>query len=137
MKFSLIKKIKSFRLVFELIDVLRQRRSELRLARKITRKQYRQLRREESELDDIAINYGLLMLRQIETDLEEPGAAIKSATEQVENTIKKIEGFNEILGIVTGVVDLFEEIAETVVSPTPFANVKGLVTNLQDLLARI
>ncbi len=124
-------------LIFKLIDVLNQRRTELRLARKITRRQFRQLRREASELDDIAINYGLLMLRQIETDLEEPGAAIKSATEQVENKIKEIEGFNESLGIIIGVVDLFEEIVETIASPTPFANIGGLVANLQNLLNRV
>ncbi len=121
--------------IFQLARVLDRRRVELFFADKIDGKEYKKLGLEQRRLLDIVDDYILDILKEIETDIEQPGNQIKSATAHVESAINELENSNEILGIVGEVINLFTGIISAVSNPNPFAAVSNILERIHQLIA--
>jgi uncharacterized membrane protein len=121
-------------LIFQLARVLDRRRVELFFADKIDREEFKKLGLEQRRLLDIVDDYILDILKEIKTDIEQPGNQIKSATASVESAINELEKSNEILGIVGEAINLFASIIGAVSNPNPFAAISNILDRIRHLV---
>jgi len=120
-------------LIFQLARALDRRRVELFFADKIDREEFKELGLEQRKLLAIVDDYILGILKEIETDIEQPGEQINSATTSVENAINQLEEVNKMLGIVGEVVNLFTGIIGAVSNLNPLATISNILDRIRRL----
>ncbi len=89
----------------------------------------------ETKLLGYANTLKTLQMREILTDLQEPGNRIKAVTNKLEDAIQELQEINKLIGILSRVVDLVGKIVSTIAIGNPPVVIATLLNGLEKLSA--
>ncbi len=108
----------------------------VRLIRKLKlERKLEQLSIFETKLNGYANTLKTLQIKEILTDLKEPEKRIKAVTKKLENAIEELQEINQLIGFLSGVVDLVGKIVSTIALANPPVVIATLLNGLEKLSA--
>ncbi|KAB8321089.1 hypothetical protein SD81_006210 [Tolypothrix campylonemoides VB511288] len=113
-------------MIFKIVRLIRKMKLERHLE---------QLENFETELIRHASILTDLQFKEILTDLKEPGDRIKAVTNKLEDAIEELQQINQLIGILSGVLDLVGKIVSTIAAGNPPVVIATLLNGLEKLSA--
>ena len=89
----------------------------------------------ETKLLGYANTLKTLQIKEILTDLQEPGKRIKAVTNKLEDAIEELQEINKLIGILSRVVDLVGNIVHGIAVANPPVVIATLLNGLEKLSA--
>ncbi|MBW4570125.1 MAG: hypothetical protein KME31_19470 [Tolypothrix carrinoi HA7290-LM1] len=128
-------------MIIEIVSISRVRRLILHQSGKITLAELLNISTAESTLLGDATELSNQFINGIVTDLESPGDRIKIATKKAQDSINKIENFQNFIGILGSVIELLGQIVtaapSVIIGQVPFAAIASGVDKFENLLKQL
>lgn len=110
------------------------KRSELMSQGKINFNQSVVISNDETRLLNLVNQTSILIISQVLTDIQKPGDILKSVSQQLEKTIKKIQNFNDFIGTLSIFIKIFGKLSTAIASGSgAIAQIGELINDFQKL----
>jgi hypothetical protein len=121
-------------LIFERVKEIMLKRSDLMDQGKISFNQTVVISNDETRLLTLANQASNLIIHQVLTDIQKPGQILKKVSQELEDTIKRLKGFNDCIGILSIFIKIFGKIVTAIASgPGAIAQIGALIDDFKIL----
>lgn len=121
-------------LIFKRVNDSMIKRSNLMTEGKIDFNQSTVISNDETRLLTLANQVSILIVDKVLTDIEKPGKILIGLTEKLEQTIEKLQDFNNFIKVLSTFIKIFGKVISGIASGTgAIAEIGGLINDFQEL----